>query len=76
MSSAQGAYASTNPFSRTPPPDLGTYSRSMHQHTKKQMEAASRSERRRSSLLANGVPARPTSGSGDSVLSEFGYYSR
>ncbi|KAK0652126.1 hypothetical protein B0T16DRAFT_95398 [Cercophora newfieldiana] len=39
MSATRDSFAM--PFSPPPPVDLGTYSRSMLQHTKRQMEAAS-----------------------------------
>ncbi|KAG4428025.1 hypothetical protein IFR05_016491 [Cadophora sp. M221] len=38
----------TEDFEMDPSLSLSTYTREMHQHTKKQMEAASRSARRRS----------------------------
>ena len=49
------------PASPPPPADLPTYSRSMHQHTKKQMEAASRSPHRRSGNNSHttAVPSMP-----------------
>ena len=39
------SYSSTNSSSSPPPPppDLGTYTRSMHQHTKRQMESMAQS---------------------------------
>ncbi|KAK0728167.1 hypothetical protein B0T26DRAFT_619722, partial [Lasiosphaeria miniovina] len=47
-----------------PPADLGSYSRTMHQHTKRQMEAASQSSLRRgqstdSSTTASGPSPLP-----------------
>jgi hypothetical protein len=48
---------------------LSAYSRTMHQHTKKQMEAASRSARRRSANAAgtNAVGSLDTEGSVSSM---------
>ncbi|CAG8956037.1 hypothetical protein HYFRA_00008893 [Hymenoscyphus fraxineus] len=44
--------------------DLTSYARIMHQHTRKQMEAAARSARRRSGQTENGTtPSIPKSGS-------------
>lgn len=40
-------------MSMSPPTDLPTYSRFMHQHTKRQMESATRSSGRRSPRNAN-----------------------
>ncbi|KAK4157619.1 hypothetical protein C8A00DRAFT_40045 [Chaetomidium leptoderma] len=39
MSASQGTYSVAMPISPPPPSDLGTYARSMHQHTKRQMES-------------------------------------
>ncbi|KAI1853759.1 hypothetical protein JX265_003907 [Neoarthrinium moseri] len=61
------------PFSPSPPTDLPSYARFMHQHTKKQMEAASRSSHRRGQRSSHsGVPAVPNgiSSSGSSHSSE------
>ncbi|KAK0739606.1 hypothetical protein B0T21DRAFT_285919 [Apiosordaria backusii] len=73
MSSAQNAsYSVGLPISPPPPSDLGSYARSMHQHTKRQMDSisqASSSPNRRSpsqngdsrsgtSSLPNGVSNR------------------
>lgn len=52
MSSARDSYSMS--MSPSPPSDIGTYSRSMHQHTKRQMEAASS---RRSSGSSSGSPS-------------------
>ncbi|KAK8041393.1 hypothetical protein PG994_014400 [Apiospora phragmitis] len=48
--SSQDSYASMSMPSSSPPPpqDISSYSRFMHQHTKRQMEAASRSSHCRS----------------------------
>ncbi|KAF6802358.1 hypothetical protein CMUS01_15379, partial [Colletotrichum musicola] len=43
MPARQDAYSVSIPVSPPPPSDLSTYMRSMHQHTKRQMEAANRS---------------------------------
>ncbi|KAK1453874.1 hypothetical protein CMEL01_05533 [Colletotrichum melonis] len=48
MPARQDAYSVSIPVSPPPPSDLSTYMRSMHQHTKRQMEAANRSSTRRS----------------------------
>ncbi|TDZ12995.1 hypothetical protein C8034_v004934 [Colletotrichum sidae] len=48
MPARQNAYSVSIPVSPPPPSDLSTYMRSMHQHTKRQMEAANRSSSRRS----------------------------
>lgn len=60
------------PVSPPPPVDITTYSRSMHQHTKRQMEAASRSSHRHSggrSSQRGGVPAMPNGVSSSSTSS-------
>ncbi|KAK3403088.1 hypothetical protein B0T20DRAFT_342544 [Sordaria brevicollis] len=49
MSAATQNSAYSITMSPPPPFDLGTYSRSMHQHTKRQMEAASQTNLPRSS---------------------------
>ena len=41
MSATQNTYSTSMSSSPPAPTDLGTYSRSMHQHTKRQMEAIS-----------------------------------
>ncbi|GAW25409.1 hypothetical protein SAMD00023353_0600530 [Rosellinia necatrix] len=46
--SSQGAYTISIPVNMTPPFDLASYSRSMHSHTKRQMEAANMTSTRRS----------------------------
>ncbi|KAK6219875.1 hypothetical protein QIS74_05377 [Colletotrichum tabaci] len=48
MPARQDAYSVSIPVSPPPPSDISTYMRSMHQHTKRQMEAANRSSSRRS----------------------------
>lgn len=58
MPARQDAYSISIPNSPPPPQDLSTYMRSMAQHTKRQMEAANRSNPRRSqprSGHSNGV---------------------
>ncbi|KAL8418368.1 hypothetical protein RB594_001827 [Gaeumannomyces avenae] len=63
--SSQNTYSSVSiPVSPPPPADLPSYSRTMHQHTKQQMEAASHSSSRRrgsrnhsQGAQQNGVPA-------------------
>ena len=50
-------------MSASPPSDLGSYSRFMHQHTKRQMDAARGSSNRRSnhhqSTQSGGTPSMP-----------------
>lgn len=48
MSTSQDSFAINIPNYPSPPQDLGAYMRSMHQHTKRQMDAMSRSQERRS----------------------------
>lgn len=48
MSSSQDSFTINIPNYPSPPQDLGSYMRSMHQHTKRQMDAMSRSQERRS----------------------------
>jgi hypothetical protein len=48
------------PSDQEAPVDLSSYSKIMHQHTKKQMEAASRSARRRSGYQNEGTSAHAT----------------
>ncbi|AEO56265.1 hypothetical protein MYCTH_2300995 [Thermothelomyces thermophilus ATCC 42464] len=43
MSTSQRTYSTSMPLSPPPPSDLGSYSRFMHQHTKRQMESISQS---------------------------------
>ncbi|KAK4458374.1 hypothetical protein QBC42DRAFT_156373, partial [Cladorrhinum samala] len=49
-----------------PPVDLGTYSRSMHQHTKRQMESINQSLRQGSDAPTNG-PQRSSSSATSSL---------
>lgn len=63
------------PVSVSPPTDISSYARYMHQHTKRQMEAASRSSHRRSGNMSpggtpsipNGVSSSSSSGSPNAV---------
>lgn len=48
MPARQDSYSVSIPVSPPPPSDINSYQRFMHQHTKKQMEAAGRSTHRRS----------------------------
>ncbi|KAK8017442.1 hypothetical protein PG993_013768 [Apiospora rasikravindrae] len=61
--SSQDSFGSMSMPSSSPPPpqDISSYSRFMHQHTKRQMEAASRSSHRRSGRSSHNshVPAMP-----------------
>ncbi|KAI1754472.1 hypothetical protein F4782DRAFT_492625 [Xylaria castorea] len=68
--SSRGTYTISMPANMSPPIDLASYSRSMHSHTKRQMEAAniSASSRRRSheqnspvSSMPNGTSSSPSS---------------
>ena len=85
------AAAQNSAFNMSPPPpfDLGTYSRSMHQHTKRQMEAFSGNSLPRSSRSpsnnqnsngesqSNATPSLPNGVSGNSSRnhSEYSYQS-
>ncbi|KAH8891318.1 hypothetical protein GQ53DRAFT_648971 [Thozetella sp. PMI_491] len=77
MATAQDAYSISIPISPPPPSDLGTYARTMHQHTKKQMEAISTGPQRRSRGTRHGPPSMPngvSTGSRDSRSpSEYSY---
>ena len=64
MSSARDSYSMS--MSPSPPSDIGTYSRSMHQHTKRQMEAAS--SRRSSGSSSGGGSSSSPSNSGPSAM--------
>ena len=76
MSSPRG-YPTAMPVSPPPPTDLPTYARSMHQHTKQQMEAASRTPHHRSgsnyttatSSMPNSTSSSGSRGSGSSGFS-------
>lgn len=80
MSSSPRNNYSSFAVSSSPPSDLGSYSRIMHQHTKRQMEAARGTSSRRSnhhhsqsqssenggtSSMLNGVPSSSRSNSPD-----------
>ncbi|KAH8589084.1 hypothetical protein B0O99DRAFT_523829 [Bisporella sp. PMI_857] len=52
----------------SPPPDLSTYARTMHQHTRKQMDAALNSAKQRSPIYA-GSNVRVSLATADSVSS-------
>ncbi|KAK6062835.1 hypothetical protein SCUP234_11885 [Seiridium cupressi] len=68
--SSRGTYSSSAlPMSPTPPSDLPSYARFMHQHTKKQMEEASRSSHRRSSRSSRVAPSMPNGGSSSTASS-------
>ncbi|EAA31712.1 hypothetical protein GE21DRAFT_7825 [Neurospora crassa] len=62
MSAAAQNSAYSITMSPPPPFDLGSYSRSMHQHTKRQMEAASQTNLPRSS----GSPSNNQNSNGQS----------
>ncbi|KAH6636992.1 hypothetical protein F5144DRAFT_203322 [Chaetomium tenue] len=57
MPTAQNAYAVSMPMP-PPPADLGSYARTMHQHTKRQMESISQSSTPRGSQ--HGSQSAPT----------------
>ncbi|KAL7625497.1 hypothetical protein AAE478_004717 [Parahypoxylon ruwenzoriense] len=58
--SSRNAYTIAMPVALPPPVDLASYARSMHQHTKRQMEAASMSTGRRSTRPPHSqVPSLP-----------------
>lgn len=60
MSSSQDSFVVSLANSPPPPANIGTYARSMHQHTKRQMEAMSRATERRSrSHNHHGTPSMP-----------------
>ncbi|KAI3334915.1 hypothetical protein F4824DRAFT_466425 [Ustulina deusta] len=58
--SSRGTYTISMPANMSPPNDLTSYARSMHSHTKRQMEAANMSSSRRSGHLQNS-PVPPMS---------------
>ncbi|KAI0969744.1 hypothetical protein F4678DRAFT_152526 [Xylaria arbuscula] len=68
--SSRGAYTISMPANMSPPHDLTSYSRSMHSHTKRQMEAANMSSSRRRSPTQNApvssMPNGTSSGSSSS----------
>ncbi|KAJ1329547.1 hypothetical protein MN608_06283 [Microdochium nivale] len=57
------------PVSASAPTDIPSYSRYMHQHTKRQMEAASQSSRRRSGNTSPGGTRKSNSSSSSSSSS-------
>ena len=60
MASSQEFSPASLPMSLPPPTDLSAYARSMHQHTKRQMDAMSEVAHRHSTREPNdGVPAIP-----------------
>ncbi|KAK7910784.1 hypothetical protein PG985_013265 [Apiospora marii] len=74
MSSSDSYGSMSMPSSSPPPPqDISSYSRFMHQHTKSQMEAASRSSHRRTGRSSHNssTPSMPNgvSSSNDSASS-------
>lgn len=56
--SSRDSYATS--MSPSPPADIGSYSRYMAQHTKRQMEAASTSSPRRSSQASSNSASGPS----------------
>ncbi|KAI1188807.1 hypothetical protein F5B17DRAFT_393893 [Nemania serpens] len=79
--SARGTYNISIPNNMSPPHDLTSYSRSMHSHTKRQMEAANISSSRRSdqsgssptSSMPNGT-STDSSNSTSTMNSAHGYH--
>lgn len=77
--SSRGTYSSPMNMSPAPPSDLPTYARFMHQHTKKQMEEASRSSHRSghraanssTSVLPNGISPSSSGSSSRSPYVEY-----
>ncbi|KAH8663970.1 hypothetical protein BX600DRAFT_463361 [Xylariales sp. PMI_506] len=74
--SSQSSFSTFSMAGSPPPPvDLPTYAKSMHQHTKRQMEAASRSTHRRGNHqshsqmpgLPNGISSTSSSQSPNGV---------
>ncbi|KAI1736211.1 hypothetical protein F4680DRAFT_432948 [Xylaria scruposa] len=66
--SSRGAYTISMPTTMSPPVDLASYSRIMHSHTKRQMEAAniSASSRRRQRSQSPPVSSMPNGTSSSS----------
>ncbi|KAI1117319.1 hypothetical protein F5Y14DRAFT_403967 [Nemania sp. NC0429] len=68
--SARGTFNISIPNNMSPPHDLTSYSRSMHSHTKRQMEAANMPVSRRSGQSRNGpMASMPNGTSTDSTAS-------
>ncbi|KAI0434674.1 hypothetical protein F5Y09DRAFT_295351 [Xylaria sp. FL1042] len=68
--SSRGTYTISMPSNMSPPHDLTSYSRSMHSHTKRQMEAANMSSSRRSAHShTSTVPSMPNGTSTSSTNS-------
>ncbi|KAH6686267.1 hypothetical protein F5X68DRAFT_208649 [Plectosphaerella plurivora] len=62
MPARQDSYSVSIPVSPPPPSDINSYQRFMHQHTKKQMEAAGRSSHRRSNGHRGSIASTTTNG--------------
>ncbi|CRK39023.1 hypothetical protein BN1708_016704 [Verticillium longisporum] len=60
MPARQDAYSVSIPTPPPPPASLNVYQRSMHQHTKRQMELANRSSHRRSGEHRGSVTSNMT----------------
>ncbi|KAI0119993.1 hypothetical protein GGR51DRAFT_495874, partial [Nemania sp. FL0031] len=68
--SSRGAFTISVPTNMSPPHDLASYSRSMHSHTKRQMEAANMSSARRTGPSQNTpIPSMPNGTSTSSSTS-------
>ncbi|KAI0167009.1 hypothetical protein GGR52DRAFT_574972 [Hypoxylon sp. FL1284] len=65
--SSRSTYTISMPATLPPPVDLASYARSMHQHTKRQMEAANMPTSRRSGRTSRAhVPSLPNGTSSSS----------
>ncbi|KAI6090795.1 hypothetical protein F4821DRAFT_227882, partial [Hypoxylon rubiginosum] len=68
--SSRSSYTTAMPGSLPPPVDLATYARSMHQHTKRQMEAANMPTSRRNGRTSRAhFPSMPNGVSSSSSTS-------
>ncbi|KAI1776163.1 hypothetical protein F4818DRAFT_413262 [Hypoxylon cercidicola] len=65
--SSRSSYTNSMPSSLPPPVDLASYARSMHQHTKRQMEAANMpTSRRNGRTTRSHAPSLPNGTSSSS----------
>ncbi|KAI0146331.1 hypothetical protein GGR57DRAFT_478865 [Xylariaceae sp. FL1272] len=69
MAATRNSYTISMPSNMSPPSDLASYSRVMHLHTKRQMEAANMSSRRHERSSDAPVPSMPNGNSGNSSTS-------
>ncbi|KAI8633177.1 hypothetical protein F5Y19DRAFT_416982 [Xylariaceae sp. FL1651] len=70
--SSRNTYTISMPSNLPPPHDLTTYSRSMHLHTKRQMEAANMYSSRRSRSGQSPVSSMPNGTSSNTSVSSRG----